>query len=467
MNFSGPVLLIAGPLLAALLALLICRRQRLVAVVGAVEAWILWGMVTAIPLEPTAVERANRLFAGDTLAILGRPLVLTDGIRALYLFLLVGSSLLFLLSFPFPQGRHFVPGGMAALAPLAAALMIEPFAFGALLLLVAMATLAVVIQSERATTTRAALRYLLMAVLAVPLLLTAGWMLAGEQLTLLRPASRLLLLGSLLLLAGFPFHIWVGPIVAETPLLVPAFIFGLVHLVVTAFIFKLLLANPALQQDAALRDLLRQSSVATAILAGLLALTATDFRRLLGSLLLLDMAMSLLALSFGSWEGWRTAVSLQIFRSVSLLLASTGLALLNRQMGAGADEVDDLLPERGLGRNAPLAALLFMYGCFSLLGLPLTVGFSGRWDIILSAQEMGAAGWQIYGLWLAMIVATMGLLRSLARLLAPAEGGGHQRPIAGPWQQALPALLLLLGSWLAIWPQIVTAYAHDLATLFR
>src|SRR5690606_30711191 len=131
-----------------------------------------------------------------------------------------------------PQGPDFAPAGLALLSPLAIALMWRPFVFGVAVLLVIAALAAVLAQSGRIGNTRAALRYLLMTVLAVPLFLLAGWMLESQGGALLSTIWRLLLVGFLILLASFPFHIWVRPLISEAAPLAAAYLFGPVQLAV-------------------------------------------------------------------------------------------------------------------------------------------------------------------------------------------------------------------------------------------
>jgi NADH:ubiquinone oxidoreductase subunit 2 (subunit N) len=418
-------------------------------------------MLITIPLEPTAVERANRLFAGDTLVAFGRPLVMTEGIRSLFLLLFAALSILFLLSMLKPQGQHFVPASLAALAPLAGALMVRPFAFGAPLLLLAMAILVAAIQAERVTSTGAALRFLLISVLAIPLFQIAGWMLSGEQLSLLQPASILILIASITLLAGFPFHIWVTPVVVEASAMATVFIFGLVQLVVMVFISGLISASPSVQRAPIFLSTIRASGAATMLIAALLTVTANDLRRWLAAFLLLDMGTTLLTLSIGGSDGMRLFLTMQLARVIALLMVAVGLTLI----AGNGDALFSSLS--GRGRQRPLGLGMLVLGCASLLGLPLTVGFPGRWEMILVAQQGAHPPWLPYHLLLAMIVGSAGLLRGIASCLAPSDEDAESAVGRRTWLQGVALLLALFGGWLAINPQHLSNYAADLASLIR
>ena len=338
--------------------LLWLRRWRWVAaVVGAIIAAVLWLMLTAVPLQPTDIELSTRLFAGDTYTLWQQPLILTDATRSLMLLIYAVSGVLFLLSGLWPAGYNFVPVALASLSPMAAAWLIQPFAFAAVCLFIAWAGLVLVIQPERAGTVRPALRYLLIGLLATCLFLIAGWMIEPGQTGLQASASRLLGIAFVMFMAGFPFYIWVIPVARRTPLLARVFVLGLMPLIVTIFLLELRQEQTWLAQEVQFTLWLRWSGLLTVLVAGLSALTAGP-RRLLSSLVLLDMGMAILVVALGEKD---TAVTLHLARIVSLLLAGLGLERDNR--------------------------LLFSYGCASLLGLPLTPGFFGHWPIFTQAPD--------------------------------------------------------------------------------
>jgi formate hydrogenlyase subunit 3/multisubunit Na+/H+ antiporter MnhD subunit len=257
--------------------------------------------------------------------------------------------------------------------------MIRPFTLGAIYLFNALAFLVLIIQSERAGSVRPALRFLLIGLLATSLFLIGGWLAGPGQTGVQTAAARLLAVAFAMIMAGFPFYIWVIPAAVRMPLLVQLFVLAIVPLIVTTFLFDLRQEHLWLAQDAQFGLWLRWSGLLTAFVAGLSALTANS-RRLLGALVLLDMGLAILALSLGARE---TVVPLHLARTVGLLLAGIGLQQDSR------------------GHR-----LLFIYGCASLLGLPLTPGFFGRWPIISHSPDiwftllltLGLAG-GLFGWW--------------------------------------------------------------------
>lgn len=463
MNYPAPVLLVIGPLLASVVTLFLGRWRRVVVLMGAVTAWWLWLWLMSVPLEVTAAESTGRLFVGDAWSVADRAFVLTEGIQAVFLFLYLALSVLFLLSWFFPQGQAFVPGSLAVFSFLSASLMVRPLTYGVLFLLAAMAILAIIVQAERVGSTRAAWRYLLMGILIVPLFMVAGWALETEQARLMVLVSRLLVAGFIILLAGFPFHIWVNPVVSQAPPLASVLIFSLVQLGIVAFVFNWLAANPWLGREMHFVQIVRWSGAVTVVLAGLAAVTAATAGRLLGSLLLLDMSMALLALSLPGPIRLPAIVSLQVIRFFTLLPAIVGLMLLRRQTDS-----DEIEANKGLGRRAPRSLALFVFGCLSLLGLPLTVGFGSRWAVItaVAQQATSPAPWLSLLLLLAMVGGTAGVLRGLAYWLQPAtEVDVAPTAVERPWLHGALALVLVAGLWLALFPQVLLSYAARLADL--
>ncbi len=431
---SGPVVLVLGPVAGAVVAWLLGRWPQLAAGMGVALAW---GLALWLRLLPD--ER-------EPVLLYGRALTLTPGIQTVFILLLTGLGVLFLLSILWPQGRYFVPASLAALSPMAAALLIRPLTLGALFWLMAAICLGVVIHSDQAGQTQGAWRYVLLMFLAILLLLAGGWMADTEQTALQEMAGQLLGVGFLILLAGFPFHIWVQPVIFSAKNLALVWVLGLAQIVLIMFVYDWLAAYSWVQAAPRFRLLIQWGSGLTAITAGVLALTAPSLRRLLGSLLLLDMSFSLALLLVPVAVGWETAVLLPLLRSASLLLVMLGWQALPAVQ-------DDKW--QGLARRRPLAALALGYGLVSLLGLPLAVGFSGRWSaIVLVAAVVDAAVWLPVCLLLAMGGGIYGVWRGLAPLLMRGETAvtDHQ-----PVQMRIGLLAgVVIGVLLAVTPLALT-----------
>ncbi len=454
------VFLIIGPFLAALIVGLLNRWPKVAAGLGALAAFGFWLYLKMWAL-PAGAGRQTADFLGQTL-------FLHEGTRGILLFIYAGLVVLFLLAVLFSQGRKFVPGSLAVLGLLAAALMLRPFAYGVVFLWLALALATVIIQEEQAGQTRAALTYLLLMSVALPLLLLAVWLIETQPATLVTPITRLALMGFVILLAGFPFHIWVTAVIRRAPPLAVVFILGLVQLVIVVFALSFLQANPWLPRDPQFGQIVRLSGTAVLLLAGLLAVTAVRWPRFLGSLVLLNMSLILLTLPLPGSLGWETAVSLQMLQFAGLLLTAVGGLLLRRQSTtadirpAGAPD-GAVMTNRGLARRAPFSLALYLSGALALLGLPLTPGFGSHW-LALRALAGGTAVWLPA---LALFAAGLGAFALFRAILYWLEPAGATAVSPEPrWLQAVVAVSLLFILWYALHPASLLNYSSRLAALF-
>ena len=157
----------------------------------------------------------------------------------------------------------------------------------------------------------------------------------------------------------------------------------------------------------------------------------------MGAALTLDAGwLSLAALSPGA-GGLAIALAALIGRTLSLSLLALSLA-----WPAG-------------GATGRLRAALLLYGGLSLLGLPLTPGFAGRWAQL---SLLGAGVWAAVAV-AALAVAGWGLWRAgLAGAPAPANAVEASRG-----EQIAAVALLAVAGLLGLFPGLLLALATRLA----
>lgn len=451
MMMSGTAVLLVWPWVAALGAGLLSRWARATAIFGTAAAAIIWLLLwqAEAPIAPQI-----------SWSFLGRSLLYSAGIRATFLFILGGLALLLAWSVVVPQQRPFVTAAFLAIPPLAAALMVQPPLFGAIFLLLGVAALVGVAQGGQAGSVGGALRYLTTFVLALPFFLLAGTLLAAPA-GLGAALERMVVLGALLLFAGFPFHVWVTTLVRRAPLASWTAVLGLMQLVVVLFVYGFLAQAPGLQREPQLVRLIQLSGSVTLLVAALLLLTAHRLRRLVGGLLLLDMGLSLLTLLLPEQVGLATAVQLQLARFFTLFLLMVGAQAM---LAHGGGEDVRLAGVRlgaannaGMVRRAPLSTAVFLLGCFALLGLPLTVGFYGRWAILLAVAQL-SPGTAVL-MTVALAVGGLAILRMTPHLFASTD---QPQVETGRTQLAL-GLLLLVAMVTAVFPAWLLGWATAVA----
>jgi NADH:ubiquinone oxidoreductase subunit 2 (subunit N) len=453
---TAPFFLLVGPIVLALFLFPLRRWPRISALAGAASAWLIALIVAGFDLNASA---------GDSWTIFGRAFTLTEHLQPILamVYALLGAA--FLLSAVYHQSAIFVSISLVNLSLLSGALMVEPFVFGAALLLVAAGAMATLIQGSRAGSTLASLRYLSLTALAVPLLLSAGWMLESDQFRFLDNATLLILVATLLLTTTFPFQIWVAPAVGESTSLTPTIVFGLGQLLIVVFCISLLIEQPFVYGNAQFQDLVRLCAAATLILAGLLAMTARSFGHLLGYLLLLSIGAVGATLGSGGGATVNVIMALLTLRVISLIIAGAGLAMVRvqaRTVGGGANQ---FAANRGLAWRTPLGTSLFVFGCLSLAGLPLTPGFAGTWPAILLIGQRSP--WLAMVLILTIAAGAFGVLRRLIPLLGQLDHAGDEDGLPeGKIARTVAVVLLAFGVILAVFPHLVLTFSERIATLF-
>lgn len=459
--------LIIAPIVAGLLVWLLARWPKVSAGAGAIFAFGIWLLLKTMTLPETAVS-------GTPIQLFGQDLVFNEGLQSLFLFIYGGLIILFLLAIPFVQGRKFVPGALGVMGLLLAGVMIRPFSVGIVIIWVALALVSIIIQEELAGATHGGVTYLVLVSVAMPLLLILVWTVETQTVNLVTPVTRFALIGVIILLGGFPFHIWVTSAVRESKPLIYVFLFGLAQLVVVTFIFNFFQAAPWLQNDIQFLEMVRLSGIATLLTIALLVMTAVRFSRLIDSLLLLDMSLVLLALLLPNELGWETAVTLQIGRFGALLFLAVGLLLLQRvgitsEINEAGLAEDQARSNQGLGRRAPLSLALFLFGAASLIGLPLTLGFAGHTRAIQSlgtaVMLIDSSTFLLITVFLAITLSAFALFRAtLYWLKAPTEAAASAEPV---WQKIILGIALFAGILFAFTPPTFIDYTQTLAQLFQ
>lgn len=425
-------LLLGLPLIVVVVAAVLGRWSRLVSLLGAATAVFVWWQLGSS--EPSVV-----VFGSYTFDLSARLIVLQ---RLLYGI----TAVLYGLAWFWSQGNHFVSTGFVALVAFSLALAAPTFILAAFFLCMGLASFSMLLQAGRPQATPAALRFLLFVVPTLPLFLLLDWLFALGRA---RSVIQVFVIICLLLLAGFPFFTWVSRLTKDVPLGAVIFVVGVGQTAVLAFLFQFLSANEWIVADEMFRQLLRWSGVATVLVAGILGASTNESRSLLGAILLLDMGFALLTLTFPASAGWETAVMLLLVRTISLLLAMFSLNILEAQEG-----------------QSPFGLLLLGYSYLSLLGLPLTIGFGGRWVVITAVAQQASEGAQQTTVpWLAifLLLAMVANTYSLFRLFIQQRTLPHfAQPL---WLRAVFTILLLAMLILAAFPQPLLAYAHSLAVL--
>jgi NADH-quinone oxidoreductase subunit N len=197
-----------------------------------------------------------------------------------------------------------------------------------------------------------------------PLLLTIG--------------SGLLLVGFGFKIAAVPFHMWTPDVYQGAPSAITAFMAAGAKIAGFAALFRVfVLAFPSLA--AGLTPVLAVLAALTMIVGNLIAIAQTNIKRLLAYSSIAHAGYILMAfVPFGQAKVVSVAVAAGLFYLVAYVLTNFGawavVIALERAEGKGL-EISDYA---GLGRKYPALAAAMTIFMLSLIGVPPTLGFVGK-----------------------------------------------------------------------------------------
>ncbi len=274
------------------------------------------------------------------------------------------------------------------------------------------------------------------------------------------PSNGILLAGLALILAGVgfklalvPFHMWAPDVYEGAPAPVAALIATVSKGAVLALLLRYFVATQAYRSQSIMLAL---SLIAIAsILAGnLLALLQDNVKRILAYSSIAHLGYLLVGfLAAGTLAA--EAVGYYLAAYFVTMLGAFGVVTLLSADGRER-ECDHLADYRSLFWRRPWLAAAFTAMLLSLAGIPLTMGFVGKFYV--AAAGVGAS------LWLLVIVLVIGstislfyYLRIIAMMAAPLpETTTEQSPMpatpAPPAASAALAALVLLLIWLGVDP---------------
>jgi len=280
-----------------------------------------------------------------------------------------------------------------------------------------LAAYALVASGDRGRSAVAALKYLLVGTVGASLFLlgigyayigtgTLNMVDLGEKLaesaavdpTLAQAAFALIVVGLFIKVAVFPLHTWQPDAYAGAPDTVSGLIsalvstvaaYALLRVVYTVFGTGFLDANPVAHA------ILVGGAVVSIVVGSLLAVSQNEVKRMLAYSSVSQFGLIVAAVAIGNGPALVGAAVHLVGHAVMKggLFLSAGLVATE----TGARTVEEF---DGLVERSPVGAGAFGVLAVSMVGVPPTVGFAGKWYVALGAVEAGA--WSL----LAVIVAS-------------------------------------------------------------
>ena len=221
-------------------------------------------------------------------------------------------------------------------------------------------------------------------------------------------ACLLLFMGAAGKSAQFPLHVWL-PDAMEGPSPVSALIHAAT--MVTAGVYLVARCTPLFGRAPEAQLVVACIGAFTALLAGIIALTQTDLKRVLAYSTVSQLGYMFLAL--GSGLGAGSLAGLAVVAAIFHLFTHAFFKAL-LFLGAGSvmhsmGNVIDMRKFSGLRKALPVTHATFLCGAAALAGVPLLSGFWSKDEILDVTREAGQHGSAIYTILFVSGLVTAGL----------------------------------------------------------
>ena len=199
-------------------------------------------------------------------------------------------------------------------------------------------------------------------------------------------AFAFLMVGICLKAALFPLHTWLPGAYAYAPSIVTALLAGTATKVSAYLMLRLVIVfGPTfLYSNFPITQIIIYSSLLGILAGSALALAQTDAKKILAYSSVAHIGYVLLGIGLGGTLGL-TGSLVHIFGH-SLAKCAAFLAIAAAVMMIGSSELSHL---KGLGKKMPWTMSAFVLSALSLIGIPLTAGFLGKWYLINAALNNG------------------------------------------------------------------------------
>ncbi len=262
--------------------------------------------------------------------------------------------------------------------------------------------------------------------------------LAGESNRMVEAGFAFILVGMGLKAAMFPMHLWMPNAYAHAPSAVAVFLAAtstkVAVYVVIRFIYTVIGADFDFA-GAAFNWLIAPLAVAGMMFASIVAIFQDDLKRMLAYSSVGQIGYMLLGVSFGTEQGLSASLvhlfNHGLMKGALFMAAACVVLRLGTQTCAGY---------AGLARRMPLTAAAFIIAALSLVGVPGTVGFISKWQLLAASFDSGRP-------WAAFLVVGASLLAVIymgrvIELMTMREGAGGRTKEA-PATMLIPLYILV------------------------
>ena len=363
------------------------------------------GLVTTFGLLFVSASRAGRVVT---------PLVTMDAYTLFFIGLLVvATAIVALLSWGYLRRLRVRPEEYYVLlltATLGGATLVASTHFASLFLgleILSVSLYALIVYPVyRADAVEAAVKYLVLAGATSAFLIFGMALVYAESGTMsaagvsrlvtgLGSGDVVVIIGIVMLLVGVgfklavvPFHMWTPDVYQGAPAPVTAYVATVSKGAVFALLLRYLLPVSS-DQGSTLFLALTAVAIASMVAGNLLALRQDNVKRILAYSSIAHLGYLLVAF-LASGERAGVAAGFYLIAYFATTLAAFGVVTV---LSTADRDADLMLDYRGLGARRPWLAAIFAVALFSLAGMPLTMGFIGKFVIV--AAGAGSALWAL------------------------------------------------------------------------
>jgi NADH-quinone oxidoreductase subunit N len=260
-----------------------------------------------------------------------------------------------------------------------------------------------------------------------------------------------------------PFHMWTPDVYEGAPLPATTFLATVGKAAMMVLLLRLIVASNALS-FAPVVSVIAVIAVLSILAGNVLALVQENLKRILAYSSIAHMGYLLIALIALSSASTPLGVEAVSFYLIAYLLMSLGAFGVATVVSSSEKEYDFVADYQGLFWREPWLALLLTAMLLSLAGIPLTVGFIGKFYVVLAGVE-GA----LWGLLMVLVVGS-GIsiyyyLRIVYRMLMQPEQGESYRVagLASAGSYVVLAILLVAVLLLGIYPAFLMSLIQTVA----
>jgi NADH-quinone oxidoreductase subunit N len=207
-----------------------------------------------------------------------------------------------------------------------------------------------------------------------------------------------IVLGVAFKFGAVPFHMWLPDVYHGAPTPVTLFIGAAPKIASFALAIRMLAEGLGGVADA-WQDMLVVLAALSMIVGNVVAIAQTNIKRMLAYSAISHVGFILLGVLAANPAGYRAAMFYTL-TYVFMTTAAFGVVLWMSRKGFEADALDDY---KGLNRRNPWFAFVMLLAMFGLAGVPPTVGFWAKLQVIAAVLDVGLT-------WLAALAVVMSVI---------------------------------------------------------